>query len=234
MADTRMAAPGPAVTTGVLLADDEHLVRTGLRALVNAEADLTIVGEAADGAEAVALARRLRPDVVLMDVRMPALDGIQATHRISGLPDPPRILIITVFEHDELVYSALRAGAHGFLLKRARPQEILHAIRLAAHGETLLFPAAVRQLVLRHTPPDRSQRQRQAHLTNREAAVLRLIAAGLSNAEIGHQLHISQETVQTHVSNVLTKLNARNRTQAVITAYESGFITPLAHGVGKP
>jgi DNA-binding NarL/FixJ family response regulator len=209
----------------VLIVDDDELVRVGLRAIVDAEPDLQVVGEAADGAEVVPLAARSRPDVVLMDVRMPAIDGIQATRRLlAASRDPPRVLVITTFENDDYVYDALRAGASGFLLKRARPAEVVEAIRVAARGESLLFPAALRRLVAGRGGG--GDRLRDAGLTDREADVLRRMAAGLSNAEIAAELVVSVETVKTHVGNVLAKLGARDRTQAVIAAYESGFVTP--------
>jgi DNA-binding NarL/FixJ family response regulator len=217
----------PGDTTTVLIADDEQLIRAGLRAIVEGEPDLTVVGEAADGAHAVAEAARLRPDVVLMDVRMPTLDGIQATRRIleqSGRP--PKIIVVTTFENDEYVYDALRAGATGFLLKRARPQDIVRAIRMVAHGETLLFPAAIRALATEHGRAQVGGARWHGRLTEREAEVLRLMAKGHSNAEIAEALFVSPQTVKTHVGNTLAKLHARDRTQAVIFAYETGFITP--------
>jgi DNA-binding NarL/FixJ family response regulator len=205
----------------VLLADDEALIRGGLRAIVEAEPDLEVAGEAADGAEVVPLARRLRPDVVLMDVRMPDVDGITATRRIlATMADPPRILVVTTFENDEYVYEA---GASGFLLKRARPAEMTAAIRLVAEGGSLLFPAAIRRLAAAHGATGRPA---LTGLTEREAEVLRLMAAGLSNAEIAERLVVGVQTVKTHVAGVLAKLGARDRTQAVIAAYESGFVTP--------
>jgi DNA-binding NarL/FixJ family response regulator len=211
----------------VLVADDDELVRVGLRVIVDAEADLEVVGEAADGAEVLPLVRRHRPDVVLMDVRMPAVDGIQATrHLLATVRDPPRVLVVTTFENDDYVYDALRAGASGFLLKRARPAEVVEAIRVVAHGESLLFPAALRRLVAGRGGGGAGDRLRGAGLTDREADVLRRMAAGLSNGEIAAELVVGVETVKTHVGNVLTKLGARDRTQAVIAAYESGFITP--------
>ena len=218
-----MTAP----VTRVLIADDDELIRVGLRAIIDAEADLEVVGEAADGAAVLPLVRRRRPDVVLMDVRMPAVDGIQATrHLLATLHDPPRVLVITTFENDDYVYDALRAGASGFLLKRARPAEVVEAIRVVAHGESLLFPAALRRLVTSRGGGGAGDRLQGAGLTDREAEVLRRMAAGLSNAEIAAELVVGVETVKTHVRNVLTKLGARDRTQAVIAAYESGFITP--------
>ncbi|WP_369387835.1 response regulator [Streptomyces sp. CG1] len=213
----------------VLLVDDEPLVRAGLRAVLEAQPDIEVVGEAADGAAVVPLVRQLRPDVVAMDVRMPLLDGIEATRVVlRTVPDPPKILVVTTFEDDEFVYEALRAGADGFLLKRARPAEIVHAVRLVAEGESLLFPASVRRLAARYGDGDRPARAvlERARLTDREAEVLRLMARGLSNAEIAARLVVGTETVKSHVSAVLAKLGARDRTQAVIAAYESGFVAP--------
>ncbi|MEV7599521.1 response regulator transcription factor [Kitasatospora sp. NPDC089797] len=216
--------------TDLLLADDEELVRAGLRAVLEAQGDLRVVGEAADGAEAVALARALRPHVVLMDVRMPVLDGLAATRELlrPGAPGerPPKILVITTFENDDYVYQALRAGADGFLLKRSRPAEIVHAVRLAAAGGSLLFPAAIRRLAATHGNPAARAAMDRAALTGREAEVLRLMARGLSNGEIAEHLVLGVQTVKTHVSGVLAKLGARDRTQAVIAAYESGFVEP--------
>jgi DNA-binding NarL/FixJ family response regulator len=215
----------------VLLVDDEPLVRAGLRAVLEAQPDLEVVGEAADGAAVIPLVRQLRPDVVAMDVRMPLLDGIEATRAVlRTVPDPPKILVVTTFENDEYVYDALRAGADGFLLKRARPAEIVHAVRLVAEGESLLFPTSVRRLAAEYgdgggNPSARAVLER-AQLTEREAEVLRLMTRGLSNAEIAARLVVGTETVKSHVSAVLAKLGARDRTQAVIAAYESGFVSP--------
>jgi DNA-binding NarL/FixJ family response regulator len=213
--------------TTILLVDDEPLVRAGLRAILQAEPDIEVVGEAADGAAVVPLARRLRPDVVAMDVRMPLLDGIQATRALlQTLENPPKIIVITTFENDEYVYQALRAGASGFLLKRSRPAEIVHAVRLVTAGDSLLFPSALRRLAAHYGTSSATARMDRAALTAREAAILQLMARGLSNADIAAQLIIGTETVKSHVSSVLSKLNARDRTQAVIAAYESGFVTP--------
>ncbi|HEX5597089.1 MAG TPA: response regulator transcription factor [Micromonosporaceae bacterium] len=212
--------------TGVLIVDDDELIRIGLRAIIDAQPDLRVVGEAADGVQVRQLVARLRPDVVLMDVRMPGIDGIQATRSLLAAEvQPPRVLVITTFENDEYVYEALRAGANGFLLKRARPAEVVEAIRVVASGDSLLFPTAIRRLATAYGGGG-GDRLRRARLTEREAEVLRLMAGGLSNAEIAAELVVGVETVKTHVGNVLTKLGARDRTQAVIAAYESGFVTP--------
>ncbi|MFE1256582.1 response regulator transcription factor [Streptomyces fungicidicus] len=215
----------------VLLVDDEPLVRAGLRAVLEAQPDIEVVGEAADGAAVIPLVRRLRPDVVAMDVRMPLLDGIEATSALlRSVAAPPKILVVTTFENDEYVYGALRAGADGFLLKRARPAEIVHAVRLVAEGESLLFPASVRRLAAEYGDGDGNRAARaaleRARLTGREGEVLRLMARGLTNAEIAAKLVVGTETVKSHVSAVLAKLGARDRTQAVIAAYESGFVAP--------
>ncbi|MEW2358756.1 response regulator transcription factor [Spirillospora sp. NPDC029432] len=217
------------MTIGVLLVDDERLIRAGLAAIIDAEPDLTVVGEAGDGAEVPGQVSRLRPDVVLMDVRMPKLDGIQATrHLLESSAAPPKIIVVTTFENDEYVYDALKAGAHGFLLKRTRPEDILQAIRMVVHGDTLLFPAAIRALAAEHRGAGEPPRGARWHdrLTEREGDVLRLMARGHSNAEIAAELFVSPQTVKTHVGNVLAKLQARDRTQAVIFAYETGYISP--------
>ncbi|HEX4812907.1 MAG TPA: response regulator transcription factor [Nonomuraea sp.] len=213
------------MTLRVVIADDEDLVRAGLRIIIDAEPDLAVVGEAADGAAVLPVVRRERPDVVLMDVRMPALDGIRATARLMALDRPPKVLVVTTFENDDHVYDALRAGASGFLLKRTRPDDLVKAIRVVAAGESLLFPAAIRALAGARPAPGAAVPGID-RLTAREADVLRLMARGLSNTEIAAELVVGQETVKTHVGNVLAKLGARDRTQAVIAAYESGFVSP--------
>jgi DNA-binding NarL/FixJ family response regulator len=210
---------------GVLLVDDEELVRAGLRAILDAERDIEVLGEASDGAQVPALVRRFEPDVVLMDVRMHAVDAIAATRALVSSGGAPRVLVLTTFGNDGYVYDALQAGATGFLLKRARPAEIVQAVRTVAAGESLLFPAAVRDLVATRGRCG-GDALRGAGLTEREGEVLRLVARGLSNAEIARELVVGVETVKTHVGNVLAKVGARDRTQAVVAAYESGFIDP--------
>ncbi|MGW5070881.1 response regulator [Streptomyces cyaneofuscatus] len=211
----------------VVVADDEEMVRTALRAILDAEEGIEVVGEAATGAEAVSVVRALRPDVVLMDVRMPEIDGIRATEQIlATLEDPPRIVVVTTFENDAYVYDALHAGAAGFLLKRSAAEELVQAVRLVACGDSLLYPAAVRTLAGRHTRRETPAPAWVARLTGREADVLRLMAAGLTNAEIAGRLAVGPATAKTHVAAILAKTGARDRTQAVIAAYESGFITP--------
>ncbi|MES4907357.1 MULTISPECIES: response regulator transcription factor [unclassified Streptomyces] len=212
----------------IVLADDERMVRTALRAILAGEPDLEVVGEAGTGAEAVPLVHQLRPDIVLMDVRMPEIDGIRATERIlATMPEPPRVIVVTTFENDSHVYDALRAGASGFLLKRARADELVQAVRLVARSDSLLFPAAVRALAAAHaTGRDDPARALRDRLSEREAEVLRLMAAGLSNAEIAGRIAVSPATVKSHVAAVLAKLGVRDRTQAVIAAYECGFVKP--------
>lgn len=211
----------------VLVVDDQALVRGGLAVLVDAADDVTVVGEAADGAEAVAAAARLRPDVVLMDIRMPVLDGIAATRRILAHDPDVRVLVLTTFDVDAHVYDALRAGASGFLLKDALPAELLRAVRVVAAGEALLAPRATRLLVEQFTArpaPDAPVPEALAGLTDREREVLRLIAAGLSNAEITERLVVSPATTKTHVGHLLAKSGARDRAQLVVLAYTSGLM----------
>ncbi|HEV7677016.1 MAG TPA: response regulator transcription factor [Candidatus Dormibacteraeota bacterium] len=213
----------------VLIADDQTLVRAGFRMVVEARADLTVVGEAADGAQAVALAAESNPDVVLMDVRMPVMDGIEATRRITALSEPPRILILTTFDVDVYVYDALRAGAAGFLLKDAPPNELAAAIRTVASGDSLLAPSVTRRLIERFVTlpaPRRADPNALGDLSAREAEVLRLVARGLSNQQIADQLVVSTATVKSHVARLLMKLGLHDRTQAVVLAYETGFVTP--------
>ncbi|GAB2978696.1 response regulator [Actinotalea caeni] len=209
-------------TVRVLLVDDEPLVRSGLRAILGAELGIEVVAEADDGVAGVAAATQHRPDVVLMDVRMPQLDGITATQRILERVPNTRVLVVTTFSADDYVLDALRAGAAGFLLKRADPAQIREAVRVVARGDAVLFPTAVRRLVAHATPQPRHEAL-LATLTDRERDVLRLLAAGRTNAEIAAELWLGVETVKTHVGNVLAKLGARDRMQAAIFAYESGF-----------
>jgi len=214
----------------VLIADDEALVRSGLRMILEAQPDIEIAGEADDGRAALELAARTHPDVVLMDIRMPTLDGLQATKRLLGTGGPgPRVLILTTFDLDEYVYEALRAGASGFLLKSARPPELVAAVRAAVAGDTLLAPQITRRLVesyVRRPPPGHQAAPELASLTPRELEVFRHIACGRSNAEIARRLYVSDETVKTHASRIFMKLDVRDRTQAVILAYELGVVEP--------
>ena len=216
----------------VLLADDQALLRMGFRMILEAQADIEVVGEASDGAAAISMTRALRPDVVLMDVRMPGMDGIQATDAVRSAFPETRVLILTTYDLDEYVFAGLKAGASGFLLKDAPPEELLTAIRTVAEGEAVLAPTATRRLIDQFVPmlPDPAQRNdRQelvARLTDRERAVFTLIATGKSNREIAAELHLSEGTVKVHVGRILAKLELRDRVQAVVLAYESGIITP--------
>jgi DNA-binding NarL/FixJ family response regulator len=213
----------------VLVADDQPLVRGGLQAMLGAQDDLEIVGEAGDGGEAVEEALRLRPDVVLMDIRMPGLDGIEATRRLNAHAGAPRVLVLTTFDLDEYVYEALRAGAAGFMLKDASPGQLAEAVRTVARGESLLAPAVTRRLVerfVRRPPPAASKPEELEELTEREVEVLRLVARGLSNAEIAGELFLSEATVKTHLTRILSKLGLRDRVQAVVLAYETGLVEP--------
>ncbi len=216
------------MTLKLLLADDDSMVRAGLKAVLDSEPDLEVVGEANDGREAVALANELAPDVVIMDIRMPNLDGLAATEQIvSREGATPRVLVLTTFELDEYVFEALRTGASGFLLKRASPEDLIEAVHVVAAGESLLFPPVMRRLVAEYTAAGDQADLLRANLellTDREREVLRLIARGKSNAEIASELFVGQETVKSHVGSVLTKLGVSGRTQAVIAAYESGFV----------
>jgi DNA-binding NarL/FixJ family response regulator len=220
------------MTTSVLVADDEALLRTAFTSLIEAEADLHVVGQAADGKQAVELAARLRPDVVLMDVRMPVMDGIEATRLITSAKDGagPRVLILTTFDLDKYVFEALRAGASGFALKSRPLEELLNAIRVVADGEALLAPSVTRRLIAHFSQAARGQGQAArpgdfGQLTEREREVLVLVARGLSNTELASALQVSLPTVKTHVSRILTKLNARDRTQLVVLAYEGGIVS---------
>jgi DNA-binding NarL/FixJ family response regulator len=220
------------VSCRVGLADDQEVVRAGFRLILESEGDLEVVGEAADGRQAIELARSARPDVMLMDIQMPGLDGLAATREILAAPWSAgiRVLILTTFERDEYVFEALRAGAAGFLLKNSSPEDLIGAIRIVAAGDSLLSPSVTRRVIAEFAritvgprPPDRL-----GGLTDRETEVLRLVAAGQSNAEIAGQLYVGEATVKTHVSHLLTKLGLRDRVQAVVYAYESGLITPGA------
>ena len=224
------------MTTSVLVVDDEALLRTAFSSLINAEDDLEVVGEAADGRQAVQLAAGLSPNVVVMDVRMPVMDGIEATRRITSAGGS-RVLILTTFDLDEYVFEALRAGASGFALKSRPLEELLSAIRTVAAGEALLAPSVTRRLIAHFAGQARTQETREpreprglAELTEREREVLSLVAHGLSNAELAQRLHVSLPTAKTHVSRILTKLGARDRTQLVVLAYESGLTTTLWTG----
>jgi DNA-binding NarL/FixJ family response regulator len=212
----------------ILIADDQELVRTGFRVVLDAEPDLEVVAEAADGFAAIEAAETLRPDVVLMDIRMPNLDGIEATRRIAADDGSPRILILTTFDLDDYVYEALRAGASGFLLKDARADELRQAVRMVASGDALLSPAITRRLIESYTrrPPSTVHPAPLAELTPRELEVLRLVARGLSNTEIARELVVGDATVKTHVGRIFSKLDLHDRAQAVVLAYESGLVQP--------
>ncbi|MFJ7276245.1 response regulator [Kitasatospora sp. NPDC098663] len=221
------AAPDAAGTpVTLLIADDDEVTRSGLRTLLAVQPGITVVGEASDGVDAVEQAQRLRPDVVLMDVRMPRRNGIEATRQLlAESAAPPKVVVITTFENDGYVTAALSAGASGFVLKRLPVRQIAEAVRVAAAGEAILFPAALRRMVSAR-PLDSAEALPRAALTVREEEVLRSMATGQSNPEIAESLRVSLETVKTHVGNVLTKLGAQNRTHAVVIAYESGLVVP--------
>ncbi|MFD1373125.1 response regulator transcription factor [Actinoplanes sichuanensis] len=213
----------------VVLADDQPLIRSALRVLINDAPDIEVVGEAATGAEAVRLARELRPDVIVMDIRMPVMDGIEATGHVLAGPDPARVLVLTTFDDDEYVYAALRAGASGFLVKDMALDDILGAVRVVAGGDALIAPSVTRRLIRdfvagpRTTPP---RRRPDDTITDREREVLTLVGRGRSNAEIAGDLHISPATAKAHVARLFTKLDARDRVHLVIIAYEMGLVTP--------
>jgi DNA-binding NarL/FixJ family response regulator len=216
----------------VVIVDDQPLMRTGFRMILDAEPDIEVVGEGGDGLDAIELARHARPDVVLMDIRMPRMDGIAATRELAGSAarDPVRVLILTTFDLDELVLGALRAGASGFLLKDAPPEDMVEAIRIVARGDALIAPSVTRRLLDRFASklpdPQRSRPAALDTLTARELEVLGLVARGLSNGEIADQLVVSETTVKTHVGRILSKLDLRDRVQAVVLAYETGVVQP--------
>jgi DNA-binding NarL/FixJ family response regulator len=220
------------MTITCLIADDQEMVRVGFSAWLNAQPGLSVIGQAADGTEAVSKSRQLHPDVVLMDVRMPVMDGLEATRQILDTPPGqhrPRVLVLTTFDLDEYVYEALRAGASGFLLKDAPVDQLVHAVRIVAAGDALLAPSVTRRLIAdftRQHPASWRPPRTLGPLTAREHEILRLIARGLSNTEISDTLTISEQTTKTHISHILAKLNLRDRAQAVIVAYETGLITP--------
>ena len=227
--DASAVRRGAGVTIRIVIADDQDLIRTGFRMILDSEGDLEVVGEAATGREAVTLARTLRPDVMLMDIRMPDLDGIEATRRVTALGGSPpiRILMLTTFDLDEYVFDALRAGASGFLLKDVRADQLASGVRMVTSGDALLAPSITRRLIeefaARPSPDDLPG---LTELTPRELQVLRLMAAGMSNGEIAADLVIGESTVKTHVARVLMKLGVRDRVQAVVAAYEAGVVTP--------
>ena len=213
----------------VVVADDQGMVRSGFSTLLNAQPDIEVVGEAVNGQEAIARAAELRPDVMLMDVRMPVLDGLQATRQVAAMDGAPRVLVLTTFDLDDYVYEALRAGASGFLLKDASAGELAEAVRVVAAGDALLSPGVTRRLIAefaRMGAPRSPSRKNLDDLTERETEVLALVARGMSNAEIAAHLVVAEQTVKTHVSRVLMKLGLRDRAQAVVFAYESGLIRP--------
>ena len=219
-----------ATRSRILIADDQALMRTGFRMILDAQEDLEVVGEAIDGADAIRQFERLGPDVVVMDVRMPTMDGIEATRRLSALERPARVLILTTFDLDEYVYEALRAGASGFLLKDTPPEQLVDAIHVVARGDALLSPSITRRVIEEFVahPPDsmRKPPPELEELTARELEMLRYLARGLSNAEIAKEAFVSETTVKTHVARILMKLRIRDRVQAVVLAYESGIVQP--------
>jgi len=217
------------VSIGVLLADDQSLVRAGFRMILESEGDITVVGEAANGEQAVAATRRLGPDVVLMDIQMPGSDGLAATRQITAAAGArSRVLILTTFERDDYVFEALQAGASGFLLKNAPPEELVHAVRVVASGDALLAPSVTRRVIeqFARRPVEPAVRERVESLTQREREVLILLARGMSNSELAAELFVTEGTIKTHLSSLLAKLGLRDRVQAVVLAYESGLVAP--------
>ena len=217
------------MTIRVVVADDQGMVRSGFSVLLNAQPDIEVIAEAVNGEEAIARTAELRPDVILMDVRMPVLDGLQATRVITEMPGAPKVLVLTTFDLDDYVYEALRSGASGFLLKDASAGELAEAVRLVAAGDALLSPGVTRRLIAefaRMGAPRSPGRQQLDGLTERESEVLALVARGMSNAEIAGYLVVAEQTVKTHVSRILMKLGLRDRTQAVVLAYETGLVHP--------
>jgi len=218
------------MTIRILIADDQPLMRSALRTCLDAEADFEVVAEVEDGLRAVEVARRLRPDVVVMDVRMPKLDGVAATRLLMSGPEPFKVLVLTTFELDEYIVEALRAGASGFLLKDALPEELVHAVRVIAAGEAILAPAVTRRLLDRYARRlpsiEPANEQTVRTLTTRELEVLRLVAQGMSNGEIGAELHLAESSIKTHVSHLLAKLGLAQRVQLVVLAYETGLVQP--------
>jgi DNA-binding NarL/FixJ family response regulator len=216
----------------LLLCDDQQLVRSGFRMILETEPDFVIVGEAGDGEEALRAARREHPDVVLMDVQMPQIDGLEATAALTGVERPPKVLILTTFERDDYVFTALRAGASGFILKNAPPDQLVNAVRVVAEGDALLAPSVTRRIISEFTrrPPPVTRDRGLARLTDRELEVLRVVATGMTNAEIARRLFVGEATVKSHVSSVLTKLGLRDRVQAVVYAYENGVVEAGGNG----
>ena len=216
----------------VVLVDDQALIRTGFRMILESEDDIDVVGEASDGEQAISVACSVRPDVVLMDVQMPRMDGLEATGRIAGDASiPSRIVILTTFERDDYIFEALRAGASGFLLKNSPPEDLVHAVRVVAAGEALLAPSVTRKVIetFIRQPAHHSNEVELRRLTERETEILQLLATGRSNSELAAHLFVGEGTIKTHVSNLLTKLGLRDRMQAVIFAYESGLVEPGQH-----